>query len=86
MNKNQSQNSRPTRTLTSTNKVVARVRKEIVEGLRSEDEIIKEALLQMRHEALGWMHAEACVLLDNGLDIRKEEVPSLIDRAERCLL
>jgi hypothetical protein len=31
--------------------------------------------------ALGWMHAEACCSLDKGEDIRKQNVPELLERA-----
>ena len=32
-------------------------------------------------QALGWMHAEACILMDRGEDIRQMEVPLMMDRA-----
>ena len=36
-------------------------------------------------EALGWMHAEACVSLDKGKDIRKAEIPELLEKAKKDL-
>jgi len=36
-------------------------------------------------EAIGWMHAEACVAVDKGEDIRNISIPDLIDRAKRDL-
>lgn len=34
-----------------------------------------------RMEAMGWMHAAACVSLDRGEDIRQAEVPELVRQA-----
>ena len=36
---------------------------------------------EQRLEALGWAHADACVMLDKGLDPRTEEVPGIVERA-----
>ncbi len=36
---------------------------------------------QQRLEALGWAHADACVMLDKQLDPRTEEVPGIVKRA-----
>lgn len=32
--------------------------------------------------SLGWMHAACCILLDNGEDPRKVEVPALLEQAK----
>lgn len=37
-------------------------------------------------QAIGWMYAEACANADDGIDIRKIEVPSLIVRAQEDLI
>ena len=34
-------------------------------------------------EVLGWMHAECCVLLDNGEDPRREDISEMIDRFKK---
>lgn len=34
-----------------------------------------------RTKALGWMHAEMCILLDNGKDPRVQEVAEILERA-----
>ena len=36
---------------------------------------------KVRHEALGWMHADACTALDRGFDPRTMEVPDTLARA-----
>ena len=36
---------------------------------------------QIRAEAIGWTHADACVTLDNGDDPRLTEVPEMLNRA-----
>jgi len=36
----------------------------------------------VRAEAIGWMHANACVTLDRGGDPRTVEVPSILDQAK----
>ena len=38
-----------------------------------------------RYQALGWMHAEACCLMDRGEDIREIDVSELIKRAVKDL-
>ena len=38
-----------------------------------------------RHQAIGWMHADACCALDNGFDPRTTEVPDIIERARKDL-
>lgn len=35
----------------------------------------------VRAETIGWMYAEACVSMDKGKDIRKENVPEILNRA-----
>ena len=40
---------------------------------------------QQRHEAIGWAHAEACILLDRGIDPRVVAVPDLLERGLRDL-
>jgi len=40
---------------------------------------------QERYVAIGWMHAEACAILDRGSDPRTEEVPGIIERARAAL-
>lgn len=40
---------------------------------------------QVRMEAVGWMHAEACIILDKGEDPRTVEVPYIIVRASAQL-
>lgn len=35
----------------------------------------------VRAEAIGWMHADACTMLDNGYDPRCAEVPDIYSRA-----
>jgi len=43
-----------------------------------------EALIdQKRAETLGWMYAEACILLDKGQDLREVDVPSLSEKHHR---
>jgi len=36
----------------------------------------------VRAEAIGWMHANACVTLDRGGDPRTVDVPSILDQAK----
>ena len=36
----------------------------------------------VRTEAIGWMHADACITLDRGEDPRIVEVPSILERAK----
>ncbi|MGI9569508.1 MAG: hypothetical protein ACR2PH_07185 [Desulfobulbia bacterium] len=40
---------------------------------------------QVRHEAIGWMHADNCIALDNGFDPRLVDVPDILRRAKRDL-
>ena len=40
---------------------------------------------QQRIEAVGWMHAESCVLLDRGDDPRTTEVPEILEKAQTDL-
>ena len=40
----------------------------------------------IRIEAIGWMHAYACMAADKGSDIRLIEVPEILDAANRDLL
>ena len=35
-------------------------------------------------EALGWMYAEACNMLDRGEDLRKVEVPEILARFHKA--
>lgn len=46
-----------------------------------EKELDKER--DAKYEAIGWMHADACVFADKGIDIRKVEFSSIY---ARCLL
>jgi len=39
----------------------------------------------IRAEAIGWMHADACVTLDRGDDPRTVEVPDILERAKADL-
>lgn len=41
---------------------------------------LEEYIHAQRMEALGWMHAEACVNADEGCDPRTREVPEIIGR------
>ncbi len=34
-------------------------------------------------QVMGWMYAEACVLADEGTDIRKVEVPVIMSKLKR---
>ena len=40
---------------------------------------------QERYVAIGWMHAEACTILDQYGDPRTEELPDIIERAHKDL-
>ena len=40
---------------------------------------------QVRAEAIGWAHADACVCLDKGGDPRVNNVPEMLDRAKHDL-
>lgn len=40
---------------------------------------------RVRIEAIGWMHADACVTLDRGNDPRTVEVPEILERAKKDL-
>jgi hypothetical protein len=42
-------------------------------------------LQQVRMEALGWMHAECCIILDNGGDPRTVDIPDILSRAFKDL-
>jgi len=48
-------------------------------------EELKQKDNEARYEALGWMLAEACTSLDKGEDIRKANVPELLERAKKEL-
>jgi len=39
----------------------------------------------VRVEAIGWMHADACVTLDKGKDPRTTNVPDILERATKDL-
>jgi hypothetical protein len=39
----------------------------------------------VRAEAIGWMHADACLTLDRGDDPRTVEVPFILERAKKDL-
>jgi len=39
----------------------------------------------IRAEAIGWCHADACTTLDEGGDPRKTNVPDMLKRAEKDL-
>jgi len=41
---------------------------------------------KVRIEAIGWMHAYACLAADRGEDVRLIEVPEILDAANRDLL
>jgi hypothetical protein len=41
-------------------------------------------VLQAQMEALGWMYAEACNMLDRGEDLRKVEVPEILARFHKA--
>lgn len=73
------------KTLSSTDKRIRKAISEIHDGFRTEEEVITELVQEVRNQALGWMYAEACTLHNNGMDIRGEEVPNLLARAQRCL-
>lgn len=45
----------------------------------------KQIKIDAALEAIGWMHAEACVSSDNGEDIRKIDIPDVIKRAIKDL-
>lgn len=47
---------------------------------------LEELINKAKVEAIGWMYAEACANADDGIDIRKIEVPSLIVRAKEDLI
>jgi len=49
-------------------------------------EHIAQQIKEARIEAVGWTWAEACTDTDNGYDIRKRLVPTLIDGAQRDLV
>jgi len=36
-------------------------------------------------EVFGWFYAEACQLVEQGIDIRKEELPKIVERAKKDL-
>ena len=36
-------------------------------------------------EAIGWTYAYCCILADKGKDIRKVEVPKILEQAEKDL-
>lgn len=44
-----------------------------------------ELLEEVRTEAIGWTWAEACSQHDRGLDVRRFEVPLLLDKAKADL-
>lgn len=44
----------------------------------------KAQVIKIQMEALGWMYAEACNMLDRGEDLRKVPVPEIIDRFHRA--
>jgi len=46
---------------------------------------LESLVTEARGEAVGWMYAEACIALDNGKDIRKIEVPIILEKAKRDL-
>jgi hypothetical protein len=41
-------------------------------------------IIQAQMEALGWMYAEACNMIDRGEDLRKVEVPELLERFHKA--
>ena len=43
--------------------------------------MLEQYVKQARLEAIVWMYADACVMADEGTDIRKVEVPTILDRA-----
>lgn len=58
-----------------------RVSEELLKNKEKEIQKLKELFYQ----ALGWMHAEACVALDVGRDMRKEDISEMCTRAEKDL-
>jgi hypothetical protein len=46
---------------------------------------LEDMVLRVRYEAIGWMHAEACGLLDEGIDLRKHNVNVIITKARKEL-
>ena len=46
---------------------------------------LEDLLKAARMQALGWTWTEACIRTDEGQDIRRDEIPSLIERIERDL-
>lgn len=46
---------------------------------------LEKYISQVRAEALGWTHAFACWLLDEGRDLREFEIPKILSMAEKDL-
>ena len=45
-------------------------------------EALESYIEGVRAEAIGWMHADACVTLDEGNDPRRSEIPNILARAK----
>ena len=48
-------------------------------------EKLEQLIEEARTEALGWMHADCCVTLDNGDDPRRMDMADMLNRANRDL-
>ena len=48
-------------------------------------ESVEMRIIKAKMEVLGWMYAFACNALDRGEDIRKIEVPELLERMHQDL-
>ncbi len=46
---------------------------------------LEEYIEEIRIEAIGWAHADACVTLDKGNDYRKVDISSILRRAKKDL-
>jgi hypothetical protein len=49
------------------------------------DEVSPTVSKEYFHQALGWWYAEACTLADKGIDIRKQNFLTLIDKMKKDL-
>jgi hypothetical protein len=43
--------------------------------------MLEHYIEEVRAEAIGWAHADACIMLDKGMDYRLVEVPDILRRA-----
>ena len=46
---------------------------------------LEKYIEHVRAETVGWCYADACVHLDNGIDYRYVELPSIYERAKKDL-